>query len=234
MGNDGSRVYVVVNCAMSADGKIASFERKQMRISDERDMARVHRLRASVDAVLVGVGTILADDPHLTVKWEHAGGGKRGDNPLRVVLDTHGRSPPDARVFDGSTRTIVYTCNPDAWFMDVDGKGKTGVEGVVVDMEDGHVSVRDVVADLAGRGVRRLLVEGGGETIWSFFNAGLVDEYSVFVGNIIVGGRDAPTPVDGEGFPGQSPVGLSLLEVHRSSCGVLLRYRVSKRELSER
>ena len=82
------RPRVTVNCAMTADGKLASRTRKQLRISSREDMERVKSLRASSDAILVGVGTILADDPHLTVK-----GLPPEENPLRVVLDSHGRTP---------------------------------------------------------------------------------------------------------------------------------------------
>jgi len=89
------RPEVTVNCAMTADGKIAGRTRKQMRISSREDMERVRRLRSTSDAILVGVGTVIADDPHLTVK-----GLTFEENPLRVVLDSSGRTPDDAQVLD--------------------------------------------------------------------------------------------------------------------------------------
>ncbi|HYS72013.1 MAG TPA: dihydrofolate reductase family protein [Thermoplasmata archaeon] len=97
--------HVLVNFAMSVDGKIALPTRKQTRISDEEDLRRVHQLRATCDAVLVGVGTILADDPKLTVKPEYA----TGRNPLRVVLDSEGRTPEDAHVLNRDAPTLVVT-----------------------------------------------------------------------------------------------------------------------------
>src|SRR5881628_2031966 len=90
---------------MSVDGKIALPSRKQTRISDEEDLRRVHRLRAACDAVLVGVGTILADDPKLTVKPEYAS----GRNPLRIVLDSEGRTPSDAHVLSREAPTLIVT-----------------------------------------------------------------------------------------------------------------------------
>ena len=98
--------YTIINCAMSADGKIALPSRKQTRISNEEDMARVHRLRNECDAVLVGVGTILSDDPKLTVKERHV---DEVRNPLRVVLDSKGRTPTDSEVLSNDSPTLILT-----------------------------------------------------------------------------------------------------------------------------
>src|SRR3970282_1335239 len=99
------RPHVTVNAAMSVDGKIALQDRTGVRISNDEDLRRVHELRASCDAVLVGVGTVLMDDPKLTVKGEHA----KGRKPLRVVLDSNGSSPESSAIFDGSAPTLVAT-----------------------------------------------------------------------------------------------------------------------------
>ena len=99
------RPHVIVNAAMSADGKIALPSREGVRISNDEDLKRVHELRAACDAILVGVGTVLMDDPKLTVKKEHA----KGPNPLRVILDSDGSSPVNAAVFDGAAPTLVAT-----------------------------------------------------------------------------------------------------------------------------
>ncbi len=101
----GVRPHVTVNCAMSADGKIGFVTRRQAKISSEDDLRRVHRLRAASDAIVVGIGTVLADDPKLTVRSEYA----RGKNPIRVVLDSNGRTPEGAHVLDGKASTIVFT-----------------------------------------------------------------------------------------------------------------------------
>ncbi|MBM4237752.1 MAG: diaminohydroxyphosphoribosylaminopyrimidine reductase, partial [Euryarchaeota archaeon] len=100
------RPFVIVNCAMTADGKIAGRSRRQVRISSKEDLERVKALRASCDAILVGIETILADDPHLTVK-----GNPPERNPLRIVLDSSGKTPDGARVLDSRARTLIATAD---------------------------------------------------------------------------------------------------------------------------
>src|SRR6267378_7924475 len=99
------RPRVIINAAMSVDGKIALSDGKAVRLSNEEDLRRVHRLRAEVDAILVGVGTVLMDDPKLTVKSEYA----KGRNPLRIVLDSDGKTPKGSHVLDGSAPTLIVT-----------------------------------------------------------------------------------------------------------------------------
>jgi 2,5-diamino-6-(ribosylamino)-4(3H)-pyrimidinone 5'-phosphate reductase len=206
------RPHVTVNCAMTADGKIAGKARKQIRISSAEDLERVKRLRADTDAILVGINTVIADDPHLTVK-----GLDPSKNPLRVVLDSLGRIPPQARVLDNMARTLIATCDEcEAVWPNTE----------VVRCGKERVDLRELLRLLAERGVKRLLVEGGGETIWSFFEAGLVDSYIVFVGSEIIGGRTAPSPVDGVGFEDDSVVRLELKDVVRLGSGVMLKYEV--------
>ncbi len=206
------RPFVTVNCAMTADGKIAGSDRRQLAISSPEDLDRVRRMRSSTDAILVGVGTVLADDPHLTVK-----GGPPGKNPVRVVLDSHGRTPEGARVLDSRARTIVATAEDCT-------KEWPGVE--VIRAGKGEVDLNVLLDQLYGRGIRTLMVEGGGETIFSFFLHDLVDRYCVYVGSMIVGGRTAPTPAGGTGFSSDAPRPLDLTEVARLGTGVLLTYEV--------
>ncbi|MDG6220892.1 MAG: dihydrofolate reductase family protein, partial [Candidatus Thermoplasmatota archaeon] len=162
-------------------------------------------------------GTIIADDPRLTVKEKYVPNPK---HPIRIVLDSRGRLPKEARVLDGSSKTIVYGL-----------KGRPDIPGAEVVRVGGDkkVKVEDAVEDMEKRGMKTLMVEGGGETIWSFFKAGLVDEYHVFVGGRVVGGREAPTPVDGEGFEEAYAIKLMLLEVRKMENGALLSYRVLKK-----
>jgi len=189
--------FVLVNCAMSADGKLAGPERKQVRISSEEDMVRVKNLRKRYNAILVGVGTIIADDPHLTIK-----NATYEENPVRIVLDSHGRIPSDARVLDDRAPTIIVTdneCTKD-W-----GSNVTVIRG-----GSGRINLTDVLHILAkDLGIENMIVEGGGEVIASFFREKLVDRYSVFVGGLLIGGRTSPTPADGEGW--LAPEGIKLL-----------------------
>lgn len=208
------RPQVLVNCAMSPDGKIATKERRQVRISSEEDMIRVRELRASCDAILVGVGTVLADDPHLTIK-----GNDRDRNPLRVVLDPRGRTPHEAKVLDAQARTLIVTLRSteNVW---------PGID--VFRSGEDFIDLLALMDELERLGVRALMVEGGGETIWRFFKAGLVDRYLVYVGTRVFGGREAPSPVDGEGFLEKDTYRLRLRSVERIGEGVLLSYEAER------
>ena len=208
---------VIVNCAMSADGKIALPTRRQTKISSDEDMKRVHELRNSVDVIIVGIGTVMADDPSLLVSPKHV---SEIRNPVRLVLDSSGRTPDDAAVFDGDAETIVATsdeCSRDFGGAEAIRCGK------------GRVNLTKLMSTLHDRGHSSVLVEGGGDVIWSFFREQLVDEFRVFIGSIIIGGKGSPTPVDGEGF--RSLVDVARLELVAHTAlgdGLLLEYVVKR------
>ena len=217
-------MHVVVNDAMSADGKLASRRREQLDISGPEDFDRVDGLRAESDAVMVGVGTVLADDPSLTVKDadRHSARLDRGEprNPARVVADSRIRTPPDATVLDDEAQTYILTSEaaPTDFIEEMEEAG-----AYVLAAGEDRVDLRTALAKLEGEGIDQLMVEGGGELIFSLFEAGLVDELRVFVGPKILGGRDAPTLADGEGFVEEFPE-LSLESVERVDDGVLLTW----------
>lgn len=202
------RPFVTVNCAMTADGKIASVLRKQMRISSPEDLARVKEMRKNSDAILVGIGTVLSDDPHLTVK-----GLTPEENPLRIVIDGRGRLPETSRVLDDLAETLIVTCEDCT---------KTWGGAEVLRAGKDRVDLSDLMKNLYERGIRTLMVEGGGEVIASFFENKLVDKYCVFIGSMIIGGRTAPTPADGDGFT--QPLDLKLTDYKILGNGLLLTY----------
>ncbi|WP_324757440.1 2,5-diamino-6-(ribosylamino)-4(3H)-pyrimidinone 5'-phosphate reductase [Haloarcula montana] len=217
-------MHVVVNAAMSADGKLSTRRREQIAISGTEDFDRVDQLRADSDAVMVGVGTVLADDPSLTVddpdrQAARTNAGKPA-NPARVVADSRIRTPPDATVLDDQAATylLVSEAAPTDFIEEMEAAG-----AYVIATGQDRVDLTTALAKLEGEGVDRLMVEGGGELIAGLFEEGLVDELSVFVGPTIIGGRDAPTLVDGEGFVEEFPE-LSLQGVERLGDGVLLRW----------
>ncbi len=208
------RPRVIINAAMSVDGKIALPDGQAIRLSNDEDLQRVHQLRAQVDAIVVGIGTVLMDDPKLTVKRELAS----GRNPLRVVVDSDGRTPDDAHVLDGSAPTLIVTteeCDRVFPRAEVLRSGKDDVD------------LRRLLEDLSRRGVSTLLVEGGSTIIWSFLQEGLADEVKIFVRSAILGGHAAPTLAGGRGAASaEEIVPLRLVQAGRLGDGVLLEYAV--------
>lgn len=201
---------------MSVDGKIALAEGSGIRLSNEEDMRRVHQLRANVDAILVGVGTVLKDDPKLTVNPEYV----RGRNPLRVVLDSDGRTPERAHVLDGSAPTLIVTS---------DACERMFPPAEVLRLGKEEVDLERLLDHFAKRGIRTVLVEGGSTVIWAFLRHGLADELKVFVSSQVLGGRSAPTLAGGEGVTSLSEsIRLKLKRTKRIGDGVLLEYLVMR------
>ena len=179
---------------MSVDGKIAPVDRqgrKFFRFMTPRHRRMLHRIRSGVDAIIVGVETIIADNPSLTVR------DVKGPNPVRVVLDSKARTPPDSKLLNGEAPTIVAVTRdaPRRRVMMLRRRAK-----VIVQKRDGRVDPTELLRELKILGVRRVLVEGGGEVRWGFFKANLVDDFFVWVAPYVWGGREAPTLVDGSGF----------------------------------
>ena len=133
------RPFVHVNCAMSADGKIAGCDRTQVTISSDEDKARAKNLRRKYDAILVGVGTVIADDPHLTLKDLDY-----DTNPIRIVLDPHGRTPDEAQVLDERAPTIMVTledCDREWDCEEIIRKGTDSIDlGAVLEELSGRCS----------------------------------------------------------------------------------------------
>ncbi len=226
------RPFVFINAAMSADGKIATVKRTQTRISSAADFDRVDVLRAGSDAIMVGIGTVLADNPSLTVKSETRREERKlagkDENPLRIVVDSKARTPIDADILTkGEGKRIIAVSNQAI----VEDIGRLGgkAEVLVCGVED--VDLKKLLHDLWLRGVRTVMVEGGAKLNWSLIAHQLVDELYTYVGDMIIGGETAPTLVDGEGFGKEKEmVKLELLDMEKLDEGVLLRWRVRKRE----
>jgi 2,5-diamino-6-(ribosylamino)-4(3H)-pyrimidinone 5'-phosphate reductase len=208
---------IMLNCAMSVDGKIALPTRRETKISNKEDLGRVHSIRGEADAILVGIGTILADDPKLTVNEKYA---KATKQPLRIVLDSNGRTPARARVLDGSVKTLVVT---------TESCTKEFANAEVLRVGKWRVDLRKLLKNLDARGIKTLFVEGGEGVLWSFLKEGLADELSIFVGSMVIGGTASPTLAGGEGFSDFRRVRrLKLKECRKLGDGALLRYEVVK------
>lgn len=174
-----SRPFVVAQLGQSLDGRIATLSGESQWINGECALDHVHRIRASVDAVIVGVGTVVADDPRLNVRRVP------GANPARVVLDPSGRMPLARRCMDddGTRRIVIRSPAGSA----AAGPPPPGVEEIVLTAADGIVSPRDIVASLFAAGLQSILIEGGARTISTFIDAGCVDRLHVLVAPMILG-----------------------------------------------
>ncbi|MFH1609591.1 MAG: bifunctional diaminohydroxyphosphoribosylaminopyrimidine deaminase/5-amino-6-(5-phosphoribosylamino)uracil reductase RibD [Candidatus Bipolaricaulota bacterium] len=183
--------FVVLKLAMSLDGKIATPTGKSRWITGPEARRRVHVLRSRYGAVLVGVGTVLADDPELTVREVE------GPQPLRVVLDSQGRIPLGAKVLSSAARTLVATTRMPAGLEE--GLRAKGAEVWRLPAQDDRVDLRELLRRLGEWDVDSVLVEGGSEVAWAFLSQGLVHKIAFFYAPLILGGRHAIPAVGGEG-----------------------------------
>ncbi|MBI5201632.1 MAG: bifunctional diaminohydroxyphosphoribosylaminopyrimidine deaminase/5-amino-6-(5-phosphoribosylamino)uracil reductase RibD [Elusimicrobia bacterium] len=185
------RPYVILKAAASLDGRVATAKGESKWITSPAARREGHKIRAQVDAILVGIGTVLADDPALTAHGA-------GRNPLRVVLDRRLRIPAKAKALDGSAATVVFSS-----LRDRRGEGPrrgTALVRRVPETKSG-LDLHKVLSALLEMGVGSVLVEGGPKVHTSFLEAGLVDEIRLFVAPKLLGGEHAPAWLGGKGFP---------------------------------
>lgn len=208
--------YIVINCAVSSDGKIASTFGKQVRISCDEDIKRMYELRNESDAVLVGINTVLLDDPKLTVKEKYV---KNPKQPIRIVLDTNCKTPVDSLVVNNSSETFIVST------IDCNKKFGDNVKIIICDKdEDGFINLEKLLEILYEKGINKLMVEGGGKVIWSFLEKGLVDDFFMYVGPMTIGGNKTPTIGDGKNYKKF----LKLVSTIDIGPGKLLHYRLIK------
>jgi diaminohydroxyphosphoribosylaminopyrimidine deaminase / 5-amino-6-(5-phosphoribosylamino)uracil reductase len=169
-------LLVVGQCGQSIDGRIATISGHSKYVNGPAGLRHLHRLRSLVDAVVIGVGTALQDDPQLTVR--HV----TGPNPARVVIDPRGRLPVTARVLaaNGARRLVVRANGAN-------GGSMPDVERVTLPAANGHIAPADILTALSQRGFRRILIEGGAVTVSRFLAAGCLDRLHVVVAPIIIG-----------------------------------------------
>ena len=191
--------FVTAKYAMSLDGKIATATGESRWITGEAARLRAHRLRRECDAIMVGIGTALLDDPQLTARDQEAAPPER--QPLRVVVDSQGRLPPEAAMLrTPGGRCIVATALPSP--QQAQALCEAGAEVLTHPAKDGRVDLRALLRDLGERQVTGLLAEGGGSLLASLVEERLVDRVVAFIAPVLIGGREAPTPVEGRGAQG--------------------------------
>jgi len=222
-----NKPFIFINCAMSIDGKISTAERRQVKISNDLDMERVDRLRASADAILVGMNTAVRDDPKLTVKSKKLRKErvKKGlpENPIKVTLGRIDDLNLDSDFMSYGNAKIILFASEDSDASKVEElKNKASIFLMPGERPD----LKKVVKVLADLGVKRLMIEGGGTINFEFLKAGLVDELYVAVAPKIFGGKNAPTLADGEGFPAGKEVNLEFINEEKLGEILVLKYRV--------
>lgn len=188
--------FVIAKFAVSLDGKIAATSGDSRWVSSAESREWAHRQRTQIDAIIVGVRTVLADDPELTARPGGSAEGAR--QPLRIIADSRGRTPESARALSGPAKTLIVTTRRSraSWRKAMAAKG---AEVLVVPSYRGKTDLPALLRELGRRQLLSLLVEGGGGLLGGFFDIGLVDKVQAIIAPMIIGGERSPTAVAGRG-----------------------------------
>ncbi len=209
--------FVFINAAISIDGRLTDWRRKQVRISCKEDLIRVDKLRAESDAILVGIGTVLSDNPSLTVKSNELRKKRisegKDPNPIRIVLDSKARTPVNSKILSKDARTIIAVTNK----ADENRVAELKEYAEIVVLGEDKVNLYSLMSFLSKIGVRKLMVEGGGKVIASFLKSNLVDKIYTYVGGFVFG--------EGVSFAeGRVNARFKLASVERIGSGVVLEW----------
>lgn len=190
------RPYVIIKVAMSLDGKIATSTGNSKWISSEESRLLVHKLRDEVDAILVGVNTIIRDDPSLTTRLPNSS----GKDPIRIIVDSKARTPLNAKVLHQSSdaKTIIAVTDQ---LSEGDVKHiRPYADVIFAKSKDGKVDLEDLMKKLGQMEITSVMIEGGAEINWSAVESGIVDEVMFFIAPKLIGGANAKGPIGGQGF----------------------------------
>ena len=223
--------YVILNAAMTLDGKIAT-KTGSSEISGPEDLERVHEIRKNADGIMVGIGTVLADDPRLTV---HKIPSSKSDNPIRVVVDNKARTPIDFRILNDDADTIIAVgsiCDEKNPHSDEDAVSRAKAISQKADVFYSSKTPVDLVEFmdyLYSKGIKTLMLEGGATLNFSMIRENLIDEVRICIAPMIAGGRDAKTFFDGEGFDYmKDAVKLELIKSYSCGKDFVMEYKVLK------
>jgi 5-amino-6-(5-phosphoribosylamino)uracil reductase len=223
------RPYTLLSCALSIDGYLSSATPRRLELSNDADFDRVDAVRASCDAILVGAATVRCDNPRLLVRSKARRDERKArglaPSPIKVTVTERVELDPRADFFaTGDTEKLVY-CTSERM---VDARSCLGQVATVLDGGQ-PVDMRRISEDLGGRGVARLMVEGGGQVHTQFLTGNLVDELQLVVAPFFVGDSRAPRFVRDGHFPWNPDRRATLSEVRQIGDVVLLRYALSPR-----
>lgn len=189
--------FVILKIAMSLDGKIATSTGESQWITSAASRQKAHEIRDEVDAILVGIGTIRSDNPALTTRLPN----EQGKDATRIVLDSHGRTPTSAKIFNSESEAgVIIAVTPQAPAQNIATLEKVGAEIIITPAKDGQVCFKTLMETLGARGITSVLVEGGGKVNASTLASGIVDKAMCFIAPKFIGGKEAPGVFDGEGI----------------------------------
>ena len=189
--------FVILKTAMSLDGKIATASGESQWITSEASRQRGHEVRDAVDAILVGRGTVARDNPALTTRLQD----REGQDAIRIVLDSHGRTRPDARIFNAESEAgVIVAVTPEAPSENVKSLETAGAEVITVPDADSNVCFKSLMEILGKREITSVLIEGGSHINASALAAGIVDKVMCFIAPKLIGGQNAPGPIGGVGI----------------------------------
>jgi 2,5-diamino-6-(ribosylamino)-4(3H)-pyrimidinone 5'-phosphate reductase len=216
--------YVILNSAMTLDGKIAT-RMGSSEISGNEDLERVHRLRKELDSIMVGINTVLEDDPRLTL---HKLASDKSHNPLRVVTDSRARTPLNSRILNEEAPTIIFVSQNASKEKIKSIKDKGNNVDVILTGKN-KVDLTILMDELAQRGIKSVLLEGGSTLNYSMIQEGLVDEVRVCIAPMIAGGVKAKTLVDGKGVDYmKNAFKLELKKSYKLGKDFIMEYKVLK------
>lgn len=212
-----SRPKVILSAAMTLDGKIAT-KTGDSKLSSKKDKIRIHKLRSKVDAILIGSNTVRRDDPLLTVRYT------KGKNPLRIILDSKANISHNSQIIKTSKKIpTIVAISKNAPKKNVDRLKKYHLE--LIETGNKLVNIKNLLRILSKKKIKTLLVEGGGTVNWEFIKLGLVDEIIITITPYIIGGKNAISLVDGEGFSLiQKATKLRLKKISRLGNEIVLHY----------
>ncbi len=212
-----SRPKVILSAAMTLDGKIAS-KTGDSELSSKQDKIRIHRLRSKVDAILVGSNTVKRDNPLLTTRYT------RGKNPIRIILDSHGNINKKSRIIKTSNKIqTIIAVSKSAPKKNITNLKKYPIE--IIESGNKMINIKNLLRILYKKKIKTLLLEGGGTVNWEFVKQGLVDEVIITITPYLLGGKNAITLIDGNGFSKiQNAMKLKLKKTSRLGNEIVLYY----------
>jgi len=214
-----SRPYVILSAAMTLDGKIET-KMSKLKLSSKKDTVRVHKLRAKADAILIGKNTLEIDNPTLSVRHTV------GKNPTRIILDSHGTIKSSSKILQtcDKIQTIIVTTNLIS-AANLSRLRKFPIQ--IITCGNSSVNISKLLKILHNKGIKKIIVEGGGTINWSFLKHGFVDELIITIAPYILGGSNSKTLVEGDGFKNLlSATKLKLKKIQKINNELVVFYKI--------